>query len=137
LPNKGSCSMHDNGSLKLMTRPNCQHTFQRTPITASMPIQKILHIIHKYDCNICIINWHQLWSQQKHYYVLSMSSLISLLAACNVITFIHIKVTFVWSNQNDITCFLDLLLQVTLNHNMQHFIWPSIHISHLKTHTSH
>jgi hypothetical protein len=117
--------MHDNGSLRLMTRPSCQHTFQRTPISASMPIQKILHIIHKYDCNNYIVNWHQLWFQQKHYYVLSMSSSISLLAACNVITFMGIEVTLVWSNQNDITCLLVLLLQVPLNHNIQHFIWPS------------
>jgi hypothetical protein len=48
--------MHGNGSLRLMIRPNCQHTFQRTPISASMPIQKVLHIIHKYDRNICIVS---------------------------------------------------------------------------------
>jgi hypothetical protein len=42
--------------LRLMTRPSYQHTFQRTPINASMPIQKVLHIIHKYDRNICIVS---------------------------------------------------------------------------------
>jgi hypothetical protein len=48
-----------------------------------------------------------------------------------------IEVTLVWSNQNDITCLPVLLLQVTLNHNIQHFIWPSTsYITHENTYKS-